>query len=381
MLNIGIIGVGGIANGVHIPEILKSPDAKLLAICDCNKDTLKKVGDKYGIDEKYRFESHLDLINCPDVDAIEICTPNHLHVPFAVDAVKAGKPFNLEKPLSINYTEAEKLKKALEEKPVPNMMCFSYRFRPAVRYAKELIDKGVIGDIINVKVEYFKDSAFMPGRKLEWRFIKEYAGTGVLGDLGVHLIDLAEFLMGDITSVCAKKDVVVKKRPLLDGSGEGDVETDDYCMFLAEFNSGAVGVFNITRCAYGNGNTIAFEIFGTKGSWNSFDHEIKDREGNVIWKFDKELEDATYKQKSPYVLEHSDAITKIRQGIGLDEAQACAISSLVGVMGRESAYTGKTVTWDEISQSDLDLMPEKLEIGPMDMSKYTVKVPGSEQKK
>ena len=265
MVNIGIIGVGGIANGAHIPEIVKSPDAKLFAICDCDKDKLKTVGDKYGIDEKYRFENHLDLINCPEVDAIEICTPNHLHVPFAVDAVKAGKPFNLEKPLSINYTEAEKLKVALEENNVPNMMCFSYRFKPAVRYAKELLDKGVIGDIINVKVEYFKDSAFMPGRMLEWRFIKEYAGTGVLGDLGVHLIDLAEFLMGDITSVCAKKDVVVKKRPLLDGSGEGNVETDDYCMFLADFKSGAVGVFNITRCAYGNANTIAFEIFGTKG--------------------------------------------------------------------------------------------------------------------
>lgn len=266
MLKIGIIGVGGIANGVHIPEILKSPDAKLIAICDCDKEQLKKVGDKYGIEEKYRFENHLDLINCPDVDAVEICTPNHLHVPFAVDAVKAGKPINVEKPISTCIENALPLQVALKENPVPNMMCFSYRFRPAIRYAKELLDKGILGDIINVKVEYFKDSAFMPGRKLEWRFIKEYAGTGVLGDLGVHLIDLAEFLMGDITSVCAKKDIVVKKRPLPDGSGEGEVETDDYCMFLSEFKSGAVGVFNITRCAYGNGNTIAFEIFGTKGT-------------------------------------------------------------------------------------------------------------------
>ncbi len=265
MLRIGIIGVGSIANYVHIPNIEKSPDAVLSAICDISDEALKTTGEKYGIDESHRFKNHLDLINCPDVDAVEICTPNHLHVPFAIDVIKAGKPVNIEKPISTCYEKAYPIIEALKQNNVPNMMCFSYRFMPAVRYAKHLMEKGILGDIINVKVEYFKDSAFIPGRKLEWRFIKEYAGTGVLGDLGVHLIDLAEFLLGDITSVCAKKDIVIKKRPLIDGEGEGDVETDDYCMFLADFKGGITGIFNITRCAYGNGNTIAFEIFGTNG--------------------------------------------------------------------------------------------------------------------
>ena len=96
----------------------------------------------------------------------------------------------------------------------------------------------------------------------------------------------------------------------------------------------------------------------------------------MIWKYNEEEQNALFQQHNPYVLEHVDAINHIRKGEGLDEATACAISTLAGVMGREAAYSGATVTWDEMSQSDLDYMPAKLEIGPMDMSDYTVKTPG-----
>ncbi len=265
MVRIGIIGVGGIAQGVHLPEIQASNGGVITAICDIDKETLKKVGDKYGIEEQYRFENYMDLINCDVVDAVEVCTPNYLHVPFAIAAVKAGKPVNVEKPLSVNLQEAEKLGKALEEAPVPNMMCFSYRFKPAVRYAKDILDKGLLGDIVHVNVEYLKSSAFWKGRRLDWRFVKEYAGTGVLGDLGVHLIDMAQFLLGDMTSVCAKAATVVKERMKLDSDEMAPVETDDYCNFMAEFKCGAAGMFSITRCAIGESNTIKYVIYGTKG--------------------------------------------------------------------------------------------------------------------
>ena len=108
-----------------------------------------------------------------------------------------------------------------------------------------------------------------------------------------------------------------------------------------------------------------------------FNHEIKDLKGNIIWKFDNQASEAAFKQHNPYVLEHVDAINHIRQGKSIDEATACAVSCLAGVMGRESAYNGKTVTWDEMSQSSLDYMPEVLEMGKMDMSKYAVPVPGT----
>ena len=141
MLKIGIIGVGSIARNVHIPGIIASDDAVITAICDINPDNLKKIGDDLKLDDAHRFADYNDLISCEDVEAVEICTPNHLHVIIAQEAMKAGKPVNIEKPLSVNYTEASKLETLLKEKNVPNMMCFSYRFRPAVRYAKELIEK------------------------------------------------------------------------------------------------------------------------------------------------------------------------------------------------------------------------------------------------
>ena len=134
-----------------------------------------------------------------------------------------------------------------------------------------------------------------------------------------------------------------------------------------------VHLHSMCRQIDGCSNAVGEVIFGSKGSWNSFDHEIKDLNGNVIWKYDK---GEVFKQHNPYVLEHVDAINHIRQGKGLDEAIDCAVSCLAGVMGRESAYAGSTVSWDQMSQSDLDYMQEKLELGPMDMSRHVVMTPG-----
>ena len=265
MIGIGIIGVGGIADNVHIPGINEAEGGQLVAICDTDKKRLNEIGDKYNIPQNRRFENYLDLIACSEVDAVEVCTPNYLHVPMAQAAAKAGKPINVEKPLSTNLTEAKKLGDTLLENSVPNMMCFSYRFKPAVRYAKEILNRGLLGDILSVNVEYLKSSAFWADRRLDWRFIKEYAGTGVLGDLGVHLIDMAQFLVGDMTRVCAEAGIVVKQRKRLDSDELGNVETDDYCNFMADFDCGAHGMFTITRCAIGHDNTIKYDIFGTKG--------------------------------------------------------------------------------------------------------------------
>ena len=265
MVRIGIIGVGGIADSVHIPGINKAADGTLVAICDTDRTRLDIIGEKYNIPKTHRFENYLDLIACEDVDAVEICTPNYLHVQMAIDAVKSGKSINVEKPLSVNLTEAKRLEKVLQKNSVSNMMCFSYRFKPAVRYAKEIINRGLLGDILSVNVEYLKSSAFWTERRLEWRFIKKYAGTGVLGDLGVHLIDMAQFLIGDITRVAADAGIIVKQRKRINSDELGNVETDDYCNFMADFDCGAHGMFTITRCAIGHDNTIKYDIFGTKG--------------------------------------------------------------------------------------------------------------------
>ena len=263
-VRIGIIGLGVISKK-HIKELTGIPECEITAICDIDEKKLTAIGEVLNVPAENRFTDYRELIKCDDVDAVEICTPNFLHVPMAIEAVEAGKPINVEKPLSVDYSEALMLGKKLAEKPVDNMMCFSYRFMPAVRYAKRMMENGEIGNVINVQVEYLKSSAFMKDRRLEWRFIKKYAGTGVLGDLGVHLVDMASFLFGDIKAVSAAKGIVVKKRRLLCSEEMGEVETDDWCSFMAEIGDGINGNFFITRCALGQVNTIKFDVFGEKG--------------------------------------------------------------------------------------------------------------------
>ena len=126
----------------------------------------------------------------------------------------------------------------------------------------------------------------------------------------------------------------------------------------------------------GCADNVSEQVRGTKGYWNSKDFAIRDYNDNILWQYDKEAAKAEFSQHNPYVLEHVDWVNHIRKGEAHVEAGETGMSSLAGVMGREAAYSGKTVEWDEISAAELDYMPEKLELGPMDMSKYTVPVPG-----
>ena len=264
MLKIGIIGLGGIS-AKHIKEIEASPRAEITAICDIDAAKLQKAGDRLGIPAERRFTDYKDLVACPEVEAVEICTPNYLHIPMAMEVAAAGKALEVEKPLSVDYAGVEGLLEAIDKAGIVNMTCFSYRFMPAVRYAKHLIETGKLGRVINVDVAYLKSSAFWAGRRLDWRFVKEYAGCGVIGDLGVHLIDMTRYLVGEFRSVYAATEIVVKERQKLDSDEYAPVETEDLASFVAKLEGGVKANFLISRCAIGNSNTIKFEIYGTEG--------------------------------------------------------------------------------------------------------------------
>ena len=266
IVKIGIIGVGGIAMNRHIWEILECPDARIVALCDIDEKAMDMALDKYELEEVRKYTNYKELIADNDVEAIEICTPNDLHAEMAIEALRRGKPINLEKPIALNYRQAITIVEAEKQSDSFGMTCFSYRFKPAVRYAKELVDSGAIGKIIGLNVSYLKSSTLWEGRRLEWRFQKSRAGSGVVGDLGVHLIDLAQLLAGNMTAVCAIKKTVVADRKKLDSEEFAQVETDDLCTFLAEFEGGANATFHITRCAIGHANTVRYEVYGTKGS-------------------------------------------------------------------------------------------------------------------
>lgn len=268
IVRVGIIGVGGIARDVHVQELLKVKEAKIIAICDVDEARLTMIGDELNIPIEKRYTDYRQLVDDAEVEAVEICTPNYLHVEMATYVIRAGKHVNVEKPISTDCTMLQPLEDALKEcnqdKQVC-MSCFSYRFRPAVRYAKSLIEQGVLGQIVNVSVEYLKDSAFWKNRPMEWRFEKEKAGTGVLGDLGVHLIDMTRLLVDDFDSLTGHTEIIVKERPWADGSGVGQVETDDFCTFIARMKNGATANFTISRCALGEKNSIRYDVYGTKG--------------------------------------------------------------------------------------------------------------------
>jgi predicted dehydrogenase len=261
-IRMGVIGMGGIAEG-HIRGILQSNDAELVAICDVDPYTLQQKGEQHSIAK--RFTDYRELLKCSEIDAVSICTPNHMHYPIAREAIMNKKPFALEKPVSLNEQEAQELKRLADEHGVTNMVCFSYRFKGAARYAKWLIDQGHLGDIYHVYGQYLFYTSIVGNKPLLWRFRKELAGSGALGDLGSHMLDLTRFLVGDFQSVCSHTGTNISARKMLDSEEMGEVTVDDYCHFLAKLDNGVSANYSITRCAFGRFNYQRFEIYGSKG--------------------------------------------------------------------------------------------------------------------
>ena len=268
MIRIGSIGLGGISSGVHIPGIRKSKDLELVALCDINEERLKERAAQYGIPLDHCFTDYKDLIDCPDVDAVDISTPNNVHGEIAEYAAKAGKPYDLEKPITLNKEEVKSLYDVTKDASVKSMICFSYRYKASARYARSLIKSGRLGRIYHVNMQYYqawglehKDAA------LVWRFVKDIAGSGSLGDLGCHALDLCEFVTGEeYDKVFAHNGTFVHERRLLEGEGKGKVDVDDYSNIFVETKSGASFSFEISRFNYGRGNYQRMEIYGEKGA-------------------------------------------------------------------------------------------------------------------
>lgn len=265
---VGLIGTGSIATGVHIPGILSCPNLELVAICDSNPEALEETSKKFGISKEYCFTNYQDLIACPEVDAIDITTSNDAHFEIAMAAVAAKKPYALEKPVTLNKADAAILADATAKAGLANMVCFSYRFIPAARYAKDIIQRGLLGKLHHINMQYLQawGNLDIPMR---WRFQKALAGSGVLGDLGCHAIDLVRFITEkEYTAVCGQATTITKMRKLPDGEGEGEgvVDVDDVCNYMADMEDGLSATFQASRFSYGRGNYQRLEIYGSKGA-------------------------------------------------------------------------------------------------------------------
>jgi predicted dehydrogenase len=224
-----------------------------------------------------------DVLANPDVEVVSICAPTGLHREIAVAAAEAGKHFWIEKPVGRNATEAGDVAAAAAKAQVVTSIGYNYRHVPAVERVRELVADGQLGQITNVRAVFFAGYAAEPKAALSWRFIRQHAGTGALGDLLSHVVDLVQYVVGPISDVTALTSTFYAERPILPmGSGThfaviedgemGTVENDDYAAVLVRFaaNPPAVGTLEASRVIVGPQCGLGFEIYGTDGSaiWN-----------------------------------------------------------------------------------------------------------------
>ncbi len=202
-----------------------------------------------------------------DIDLVDISTPGDLHCPMVLEAAKQGKHIICEKPLSNTLPEAKQMVKAVEKAGVRHFLMHNYRRVPAVALAKKMVDEGRIGKIYHFRARYLQDWAMSPDLHMLWRFDKSLSGSGALGDLGAHIIDLARNLCGEISEVAATTETFLKKRPIAPGSKKkADVTVDDAVAMCVRFENGAIGTLEASRFAPGRKNFNTFEISGSKGS-------------------------------------------------------------------------------------------------------------------
>jgi predicted dehydrogenase len=211
------------------------------------------------------------LVQRDDVDLVDVCTPGSSHAEISIAALEAGRHVLCEKPLANTVDEARAMAAAAERAAtggVRAMVGFNFRRVPAVALARELVAAGRLGPIRHVRAAYLASHALDPELPLAWRHQASEAGSGALGDLGAHAVDLAQHLAGDrIAGVSALTETFVRERPLPGGGGaRGPVTVDDAALFIARFGGGALGSFEATRLAAGHTEGLAVELNGELGS-------------------------------------------------------------------------------------------------------------------
>jgi predicted dehydrogenase len=256
----------------HFPQLTVAP--RLVAVADEVPGRAEEAAAQFGFAGATR--DWRELAADPSVQAVSIAAPNFLHREIGVAMAQAGKHIWIEKPVGLTTADATAVADAVAAAGVQSAVGFNYRNAPAVSAARDLINSGELGSITHARIRLFSDYAAHPEGALSWRFERERGGSGVLGDLASHAVDLARYLLGDITSLVSDTATFLTERARPTGAtsgharatgGElGPVENEDYVSSLLRFASGARGTLEASRVAVGEQNNYGFEIHGTKGA-------------------------------------------------------------------------------------------------------------------
>lgn len=316
MIRLAIIGTGGIA-GSHATNFPRIPGCKIVAGCDVDAAKAAAFCAKHSIPQAY---SDVDLMlkEC-GIDAVVNATPDRFHAPLSIKAIQAGKHVLCEKPLALNYAQAMTMVKAAKRKRVINMVNLSFRNAPALHKANQLISSGKLGSIVHVDASYLQSwlvstqwGNWRTSPALTWRLSTSHGSAGVLGDIGIHLVDFVSHAVGHIKTVNAH----LKTFSHIKGKKYGGytLDANDTALMQVEFANGALGMLHVTRWATGHLNTVQLLVCGTKGALRmNLDKGYDKLELSV----GKDLHPGTWKEiscpKTPTVAERF--IKSIRTGI------------------------------------------------------------------
>ena len=384
-LKAGLIGCGGRGNGA-VNDLLNAANGiTITALGDVFEDRLMATrgniardhGQEVPLDHCFiGFDAYQKVIDS-GVDMVIVATPPAFRPTHFQYATSKGVHSFLEKPVCVDakgYRTVMATAKQAEAKGLSVVTGTQRHHERSYVAAFQLIQEGIIGEITGGNVYWNQGMLWYRERQKGWSdmewMIRDWVNWKWLSgdhivEQHVHNIDVFTWMTG--------------KHPLKAtafGSRQRRITGDQYDNFSVDFEfENGVHLHSMCRQIDGCSSNISEHVQGTKGVWHS-SGEIYDLKGNLIWKYDDEAAEKEFTQHNPYVLEHVDWVNHIRKGEAHVEAAETALSTLAGIMGREAAYTGATVEWDQISAADQDWVPENPQLGPVDMSAYTVPVPG-----
>lgn len=260
---LGIIGFG--IGKIYAASFLnvktyypRLPAVELVGIATSSEASARAAVEHFGF--PFATTDYRELLQRDDIDGLVIAPPNYLHYPMLLDALQTYKAIYIDKPLTNTLEEAREVVRLARERGRNAQMIFEMRFNPALQYARELIQSGRLGQLYTFRARYYRSSYTDPNKSLRWKASAEKSGTGVLGDLGAHVIDLVSWLVGQPEEVCAQLRTFIPQRP------QGPVETDDHFILQANLPGGVFGTIEAGRLITGAQNGIQVEVYGSEGS-------------------------------------------------------------------------------------------------------------------